>query len=172
MDESYQEPITPKLLDISWGTIIKIITALGGLYFLFLIRDLLIWFIFALVISILFNPAINFLKKIKVPRILGTILVYLALFVLIGGFIYMISFSLIQELVKLSSNAHEYFEEISSFLKPLGLTALENLDNLVSIIGKGIGGASKGVFAAIGSIFGGMMSAMAIFAIAFFLSLE
>jgi len=172
MDENYQSPITPKILDISWGTIIKTIAALGGLYFLYLIRDMLIWFIFALVISILFNPAINFLRKLKVPRVMGTILIYLALFVLIGGFIYMVSFSLVQELVKFSSNLHLYFDEIAEFLKPLGLVAMDNLDSFVAMAGQSLGGASKGILAAIGTLFGGIMSAIAIFAIAFFLSLE
>ena len=72
------------ILDISWATIVKIIVALGGLYLIFLVRDILIWFIFALIISILFNPAVNFFRKLKIPRVLACILVYLSIFVLLG----------------------------------------------------------------------------------------
>ncbi len=54
-----------RILDISWGTIFKIFVAVISFYILYQIRDILVWFVFALIISILFNPAVNFLRKLK-----------------------------------------------------------------------------------------------------------
>lgn len=56
-----------KVLDISWGTIFKIGIGFLIFYILYLIRDILILFIFALIVSILFNPAIDFLKEKEYP---------------------------------------------------------------------------------------------------------
>ncbi len=50
-----------KILDISWGTIFKIVLALLCFYFIYLVRDILVWSVFALIISFLFKPAIVFL---------------------------------------------------------------------------------------------------------------
>ena len=69
-----------KILDISWGTIFKVsITALC-LYFLYLIKELIIWFIFALIISILFEPVIGILTKRRVPRLVAVVFIYLFVF--------------------------------------------------------------------------------------------
>ena len=102
------EKMTSRILDISWGTIIKITLALGALYLIFLVRDILIWFIFALIISILFNPAINFLRKARIPRVLAAILVYLGIFTFLGFFIYLLAPLLFSELQQFSVNLSAY----------------------------------------------------------------
>jgi len=68
-----------KILDISWGTILKIAITFLGFYILYLIKDILIWTMFALIISVLFEPAISFLQKRKIPRVLATIFIYIGL---------------------------------------------------------------------------------------------
>ena len=69
-----------RTLDISWGTILKIALAFITFYIIYLVRDILVWFIFALIISILFNPAINFLHRRRIPRVLSVISVYIVIF--------------------------------------------------------------------------------------------
>ncbi len=161
-----------EILDISWATIAKLIIALGGLYFVFLVRDILIWFVFALIISILFNPAINFFTRLKVPRVLASVLVYLGIFSLLGLLIYLISPLLFTELQKFSVKFPEYFNQLSPYFRGLGLEAFKDFDTFSQTIGGMLSRASSNIFAAIGTFFGGLMSAVAIFAIAFFLSLE
>jgi len=173
MDENYQTPLTQKVLDISWGTIIKTVTALGGLYFLFLIRDMLIWLIFAVVISILFNPVINFLKnRLKVPRVLGTIFVYFGLFLAIAGFLYLVSISLSEEVNSFIENSNEYFGKIAGMFESLQIEAMKDMSSFTAMVGDTIGKASDGALSAIGLLFGGIASALSVFSIAFFLSLE
>ena len=90
-----------KTLDISWKTILKIALALLAFYLIFLVRDILILVIFALIISILLNPAINFLQRRKIPRILGVSLVYISIFGILGSFIYSIAPIFVFELQQL-----------------------------------------------------------------------
>ncbi len=75
-----EEEKIEKILDISWKTILKISITIICFYILYSIRDIIIWFIFALTLSILFNPAVDFLQKKKIPRILGVMLVYFSFF--------------------------------------------------------------------------------------------
>ena len=65
------------ILDISWETIIKIFVAIFIFYIIYLAREVALWFLFALAISILLDPAINFFKKIHIPRIFAILIVYL-----------------------------------------------------------------------------------------------
>lgn len=175
MDEeakNYPAPRRQGVLDVSWETIVKIVFSLTALYFFFLVRDIIIWFIFALIISILFNPAINFLKRLRIPRILATILVYLILFSILAiGFYFIIPF-LFLELQTFSDRLPEYFNQVVPHLSGLKIKALESFDSFSQTIGDILTGASSNIFSAVGIVFGGMLSTVSIFAIAFFLSLE
>ncbi|MBU3964260.1 AI-2E family transporter [Patescibacteria group bacterium] len=161
-----------RVLDISWATILKIISALAVIYFVFLVRDILIWFIFALVISILFNPAINFLRKFRIPRVLAAILIYLSTFVFLGVFIYILAPLLFSELQHFSVNLPTYFDQASPYFSGLKIEALQNFQSFTEALGRGLSSASSNIFTAIGAIFGGIVTTIVIFSIAFFLSLE
>ena len=160
------EKISSRLLDISWGTIVKIIFALTILYLIFLVRDILIWFVFALIISILFNPAINFLIKIRIPRILASILIYLGVFAFLGSFIFLIAPLLFSELQQFSANLPIYFNQITPYFSGLRIEALKDFQTFSESISNMLSGASSNIFTAVGSVFGGIFSSIAIFSIA------
>lgn len=161
-----------KVLDISWEMILKMAFAFLAFYLLYLIRDILIWLVFGLIISVLFNPAIDFLHRKYFPRVLATIMVYVLLFGTIGFLIYSIAPLFVSEIQQFSQFFPEYFEKISSPLKGLGIEAFENLENFTRAFEDSLTKASTNIFSAIGAIFGGLFSAITIFAIALFLSLE
>jgi len=161
-----------KVLDISWEMILKMAVAFFAFYLLYLIRDILIWVVFGLIISVLFNPAIDFLHRKYFPRVLATIIIYVLLFGTIGFLIYAIAPLFVSEIQQFSQFFPEYFEKISTPLKGLGIEAFENLENFTRAFEEGLTRASANIFSAIGAIFGGLFSAITIFAIALFLSLE
>ena len=78
-------------LDISWSTVVKLALAGFLVYVIFLVRDILVLVLFGVIISILFDPVIDFLQKRRVPRVASTIGVYLLLF----GFLHVYQFFLI-----------------------------------------------------------------------------
>jgi len=159
------------MLDISWGTILKIAVAFLVFYLLYLIRDILVWIVFALIISILFNPAINFLQRF-LTRVLATILVYTVLFGILGFLLYSTAPLFISEIQQFSQAFPEYFEKISPPLRGLGIEAFENLENFTQAFEQNLLKASDNIFTAVGAIFGGIFSTVTIFSIALFLSLE
>lgn len=159
-------------LDISWGSIIKIFFAITVIYLLYQIAEILIWFVFSLVISILFNPAVNFLRKLRIPRIIGTILVYFSFFGLISLLLYTIIPSLYAEIRSFSILLPDYIEKISPFLKNLGVEGFSTLDDIVELLRESSDEVARGVFSAITLIFGGLSTAFFIITMAIFLSLE
>jgi len=161
-----------KILDVSWETIFKIIIAFFCLYFFYSIKDILIWLVFALILSILFNPAINFLQRKRVPRVLAVIFIYFLVFGIIGFLVCLIVPLFFQEIQQFLQIFPQYFEKISPPLKGLGIQAFENLESLISAFDKTLERMATNIFSALFAIFGGIFSTSFIITIAIFLSLE
>ncbi len=159
-------------LDISWGTIARIFIAGFVLYVLFLVRDIVIWFFFALMISILLDPAINFLRKFKIPKILAVVLVYLSIFGIMGLLIYLSAPIFIVEINQFSKSIPDYFNKLSPVLNGMGINIARNFNDFVSGLVSALDDSSVSVVNAVSVFFGGVSSALFIFTIAFFISLE
>jgi len=161
-----------KILDISWTAILKIALATFFFYLLYQVKEILILIIFAFIISLLFNPAINFLDRKKVPRILSTLFVYFSVFGLISLFFYLIVNSFVSEIQKFLEFLPQYFEKISPTLRELGFQTFENFETLITELVKNLGKMGTHIFNALFVIFGGISSAIFILAVAIFFSLE
>lgn len=161
-----------RVLDISWATIWKIFLAVLVFYLLYQIRDILLWFIFALVISILFNPAIDFLKRFKIPRVLAVSFVYIIFFGILILIIYFTASLFIFEIKQLSQNLPQYFEKISPFLKGLGIKMFEDLDVFINALRETLEKITANIFNILFIIFGGVFTTIFILTLAIYLSLE
>jgi len=161
-----------KTLDISWKTILKITFAIFCFYIIYLIKDILILCLFALIISLLFNPAIDFLEKTRISRTLSVVLVYLAIFGFLGLIIYYSLPIFASEFSQFSGLFPQYFEKISPPLKEIGIKPFENIEAFIGAIKIIIEKASANIFSALSIIFGGIASTISIIALSLFLSLE
>ncbi len=159
-------------LDISWEAIFKIFAAAVCFYILFLIKDIIIWFIFALIVSILFNPAIDWLQKKRVPRVVSVVFIYLAIFGILTYLIYTFTPLFVSEIKNIPSLLPQYFEKISPLFRDLGVKAFDNADSFVGILGEDLQAITSNVFNAFFAIFGGIFSTMFVVTMAIFLSLE
>ncbi|MEF8847174.1 MAG: AI-2E family transporter [Candidatus Paceibacterota bacterium] len=159
-------------LDISWSTILRIATVLVSLYFLYLIKDLVVWLIFAVIISILFEPAINYLKKKKIPRTMGAIIMYLGTFGLLSVLIYFTIPVFLSEIKDFSQYFPRYFNRISGPLSSLGFKAFKNFESFLGAINSTLEKAASSVFSGLFAVFGGIGSTVFTLSLAFFLSLE
>lgn len=159
-------------LDISWGTIFKLGIFFIAFYILYQVKDIFVWIIFALIISILFDPTINFLQRKRIPRVLAAIFVYVGFFGLISYLIYLTIPVFFQEIQQFLQIFPQYFEKISPPLRGLGLQAFESMETLINAFGKTLEKMATNIFTALFAIFGGIFSTLSVITIAFFLSLE
>ncbi|MBM3250714.1 MAG: AI-2E family transporter [Candidatus Nealsonbacteria bacterium] len=163
---------TEKLLDISWKTILKISFTIVCFYIIFSIRDIIIWFVFALIISVLFNPAIDFLQKNRIPRVFGAISVYLGIFGLFTVLIYLIIPLFISEIHGFLKIFPQYFEMASPFLKDLGFHTFENIESFLEAFSGSLEVMAGNIFNVLFIIFGGVFTTLFVIFTALFLSLE
>ena len=161
-----------KILDISARTILKISLAIICFYFLYVLRDIVIWLIFALIISVLFEPAIDFLQRKRVPRALGTVFVYSSIFGILILLIWIIVPIFGEEMKTFIESFPVYFEKISPTLRTLGFQVFENIQTFTDALQKAINSMSESVLNVLFAIFGGIFSTLFVIATAMFLSID
>lgn len=145
-------------------------------YILFMVKDIIVWLMFALVLSILFNYAIDGLEKKRVPRILSAVVLYLGIFALLGFFVYKTTPILINEFDDLVSNFPQYLDKVIPVLDKLGIDLniekAQGADAVIQTLQNSLGVASTSVIDALFVIFGGATSTILVLAMAFFISIE
>ena len=159
-------------LDISWGTIIKLSLAAIVVYVTFLIRHILLLVLFGLIISVLFEPAIDFFQKRKIPRSVAAIALYLLVFGLVAFIIYGTAPLFVNEIQRFSQLFPKYFETLAPGLAGLGVSAFSDSQSFINAVAGGVAKFSSSLFSALFVIFGGIFSTVFVITIAIFLSLE
>lgn len=159
-------------LDISWESIFKISIAVVSLYLIYLIRSVLVWFLFALIISVMLQPLFDFFQKKRIPRVISVVLAYLLIFGIISLLIYMSVPLFVSEINQFSQIFPKYFEKIAPPLRSLGVQAFSDIENFVEFLSKNLESIAKNILRAASAIFGGILSTLFVFSLSIFLSLE
>jgi len=159
-------------LDISWKTILKVLITGFVLYLLFLSRHILLWLLFAIIISLLVEPVIKFLRRIYVPKFIAVMLVYIFILSIIGLIIYFTAPIFIFEINQFIQNIPDYFNKVNPFLKDIGIDVAKNFESFSSSLLSNIKENSSSIIKATAVFFGGVSSTIFIFTLAFFISLE
>ncbi|MDD3386730.1 MAG: AI-2E family transporter [Candidatus Pacebacteria bacterium] len=156
-------------IDISWKAILKVVIAIVIFNCLFLFKTIIGWVFLALVISILINPLIDFLR---INRVFSSAIVYGLILLIISLFIYLVVPPLITEIQSFSNVFGDHFKNIPSFLSGLGLDSLESFSNLSSNLNETIIKISSNILSILTSLFGSIFAAFTVFVLAFFFSIE
>lgn len=129
-------------------------------------------FFFALVISVLLEPAIRVLQRFRLRRSPSVVIVYAFVFLVSAVLVYYSSAIFISELLEFSYILPDYLEKISPPFKTLGIEAFESTEKFLAAIQKGAEGMAGSVFGALSSFFGGVIATVFIITTAMFISLE
>jgi predicted PurR-regulated permease PerM len=161
-----------EMIDITWRAIFKVIAAVVLFYLLYLLRDVIIWAIIALFISILFNPLVDALEKRKIKKVIAAPLVYFFVLLICTFIIFIIVPPLINETQYFSSTFSQYFDRVPTFLSQLGLNTFEGIYSLNSSLNQGLVSVSSNIFNIFASLFGSIFAGLTIFTLAIFMSIE
>jgi predicted PurR-regulated permease PerM len=156
-------------LDLSWKTIVRVLFAVGVVFLLFNLKNILISLLFAFVLAIILKSAIVFFYRFGIPYWVSAILTYTLIFGLFGLLLYLSVPLVFMEIGNAVNLLPEYLSEISPFLSKLGLD--------ISEIGSWAQEAllpksPENVFQSISSFMGGLTSTFFVVLMALFISLE
>ncbi len=167
-----------KTINISTNTIIRFILIVLGLVFLFLIRDVIVLFIFALIIASAIAPVVNFFEKIKIPRVVGALIVYVLVIGAIALLISLIVPTIAKNVKDLATNLPTYIESLSekfqSFEKASSKYGMiiDRLQGYLSDIGETLKSLSTNIFSTAVSFFGGIFSFFLVVVMSFYISVQ
>jgi predicted PurR-regulated permease PerM len=156
-------------IDISWNTIFKIAIAIVVFCCLFLFKTIIGWIFLALVLSILINPLIDFLK---INRVAASAIVYVVILLILSLFIYLVIPPLITEIQLFSGVFGDYFKNVPDFLSGLGLDSIEGFSSLGSSFNETLIKVSSNVINIFTSLFGSIFAALTIITLSLFFSIE
>ncbi len=163
-------------LDITSGTIIRAILIVLLFVFLYILKDVVIIFLFALVIASGISPFANWLDDRGIPRVIGVLGLYLTILGLTVFILSLVIPYISDDVTRLISVLPKVVERVSSTLEnaqqssPRYLDFLAEVQNILGSLSSYLQQASQSVVGLIASIFGGVFSFFAILIISFYLS--
>ncbi len=151
------------------------VVALIVLFFLYLIRDIVIVFFVAIIITASVAPAIERLESIRIPRTLGVLGVYAVIVGLLVTAVSLVVPIFSSQVVELSSNVPQYLDRISLFAN--GIDSFFRVHDVPlssdSFSGGGEpSGAVSGIFSTTVSVFHAIFSIVVIFFLSLYMSFE
>lgn len=163
-------------VEITTATIFKSILIILLFVLLYVLKDVVIIFIFALIIASAISPFANWLDEKRFPRLLGVLLLYLTIF---GLFIFV--FALIipyiaDETGKLTQVLPNLLQKLSTSLEnvqkgsPQYLDFFSEMQNMFEGLSNYLQQSAQSVVSVIASVFGGIFSFIAIIVISFYLA--
>lgn len=165
---------TAQNFHISTWTIIKFLGILLILGLVYIVRDVLTALIFAIIVASAIEPAIEWLKDRRVPRILGVVIIYLALAAIFFFGIYLIIPLLFDELRNVSLAYPAIEQQLSLAFEKIGLPYLlgPNVDDLLKVPTEYLGNLGGGIFNFASAIFGGIFSFLLIIIFSFYIATQ
>lgn len=163
-------------IEINTGTILRAVLVILFFVFLYILKDVLIIFLFALIIASAISPFANWLDEKRFPRLLGVLLLYLVVLALIVGVLSLIIPYVSQDISQLVSTLPQFVAKISTSLdkvqqgSPQYLDFLNEIQNILQGFSDYLQQSAQSIVGLVVSIFGGVMSAIAILIISFYLS--
>ena len=152
-------------IQISAKTILKVIGILFALYLLFLVREILLALFVSIIIASIIEPlAVHFEKK-RIPRMLAAILVYIAVFGLIGFAFAVLIPVVLRDVPQVVAQLHDYIQNISS---SNNLPVLQNISS--SVLSPAT--QFQTLFSRAQQIFGGLLSFVLVLVFTFYLVIQ
>lgn len=165
-------------INVSTSTILRIIFILLFLFFLYTIRDVIVIFIFALIIASAMTPIVNTLERVKIPRVIGTLFVFIFFLGIIAFLMYLVVPPIAKDFESLSSHFPDYVEKITEklhgFTDPLSRyqKVVDQLTSLLNNAKELLSKSTSSLFSTAVNIFGGIFSFILILVVSFYISVQ
>ncbi|MFH1667441.1 MAG: AI-2E family transporter [Candidatus Komeilibacteria bacterium] len=164
-------------VNISSQTFIKILLFFVVIAFLYMVREAIALIFIALILASALDPFVDWLRKFKIPRGVGIIVIYLLLLSIISAVIIMIIPPITAEIKLIASDFPVYYERVVDGFNYFttnrtDMEVAEQLQNSLNTITGNLSRAASGVFDTLMGIFGGIFSFFLVLVITFYFTVE
>lgn len=156
--------------EITWASLWRVAILAGIILLLILAREVIGMFIIAIVLALGLDPFVSFLERHKLPRLLGTSLVFVVGILVLGAVVYLVLPIIISELGSFISHFNESLRGLFNVGLPERI--IENVSNNLEEAFAFLSSSDFSVTGAIGSAFERLLFVIATIVIAFYLTVE
>ena len=157
-----------KGIDISWGTLWRVLFMLVLATTLFVARDILIALFLAIVISSALDPIVSWLEKKRIPRILSTLGIYIVLLLFIALLAYAILPIALSELNNLLGHLGKYSGTLFEFIDTSGF--IQSINEALSKVTNLLLSGSTSLLEVGTKFLGSLTTAVSVFVLSFYLT--
>lgn len=163
-------------IDITSSTILRVIFMLIAFWVLYIIRDVLLMIVAAMVIAFAMEPLTKKLQAYRIPRGVSVVIVYAALIALFSLAVTVIVPAVAQQTIELATQAPDLLVSLQDRIGTIpGISAEQvasQLQEVLARIGSHLSNYGGAIFQQTRSVFSGFLSVIFVFVIAFYLVIE
>lgn len=157
-----------KGLTISWGSLWRVLIVLVLATILFIARDIFVALFLAIVISSALDPVVTWLEKRRIPRLLGTLAIYILLIFFIALIAYAIIPIALSEFNNLLTNVGKYSGTVFNFIDTSGL--IQSINTSLAKITNVLLSGSTSLLEIGAKFLGSLTAALSVFVLSFYLT--
>ncbi len=157
-------------IDVSWMTFVRFFVVAGVLVLAYVLRSVLAMLFVSIIIAAALSPLVDWFEKKKIPRLVGTLIIYLGIIALLSLIIYFAFPIIYEEILNLADSLPGLSDQVLHLLSNSALA--ERISDFISSYqGSLIKDASR-FFSILINLGGGIVSVLTVFLISFYLLLE
>jgi len=155
---------------LSWRALWRVLFMALFVWIIFVAQDVFVALFLAIVIAAALDPLVSYLEKHRIPRILGTLLIYIFLIAVLGVLLYSIVPAVISETSVMLAN----FQSASSSLTPfLNVSdVLQQINNNLGQMVQVLFGGAASIFDISSRFLGGIVFGLSVFVFSFYLTIS
>ncbi len=157
-----------KGISISWGSLWKVVLMLLLVTILFIARDILIALFLAVIISAALDPVVSWLEKRRIPRLLGTLAIYIVLIFVLALLAYAVIPIALSELNTLLGSLGRYSGTLFEFIDTSGF--IESINQALGKVTNLLLSGSTSVLEVGSKFLGGLTATVSVFVLSFYLT--
>ena len=157
-------------IDVSWMTFVRFFVVAGVLVLAYVLRSVLAMLFVSIIIAAALSPLVDWFEKKKIPRLVGTLIIYLGIIALLSLIIYFAFPIIYEEILNLADSLPGLSDQVLHLLS--NSTLAERISDFISSYqGSLIKDASR-FFSILINLGDGIVSVLTVFLISFYLLLE
>lgn len=137
----------------------------------YIARDVFVAVVLALVISAALDPFVDWLERRRIPRLIGTLAVYIMVLFVIALILYIVMPIFLTQINSILENSQDVF---GNLIESFGIqsTALQTIISAINTYSNSLLGGQTTLVSFISEVLGGLLLALIVFGISFYLTID
>lgn len=163
-------------VDITSSTIFRVVLILLGVWFVYLVLDILLMLFAAIVIASAIEPIANYFQRFRIPRPLSVVLVYILLILVLSSVVALLIQPLGEQVQQLAQALPQAVTAASRYVPLVGgvdeVALGASLQEVVARVGQNVASVSLNILHQTRNFFSGIFTLLFVFILAFYLVVE